>query len=631
MKRQMLLLPVILLASIATSAQTPYDASLIPDSMKTHAHSVLREEEESFTVTSPARATYKVHSVITVLDREGIQELFFAVNTDAFIKLEDAELTVYDAAGRQLQHIRQKDMTVSGFGFNLVDDGKHIFYPVQAGTYPITVEKDYTIAFKGLAAYPSFDLNNTERSIQQASYVLTVPLSVGGRYKDRQTDIQPQVQDGSSNTKIYTWKVSGIRGRRLENATLSASSSAVLLAPTSFELDNHPGDMSSWASLGKWIYDLNKETFVLPEASKPFYRNMVAGASSDREKARILYAWLQKNFRYVSIQLGIGGLRSFPAAFTESKKYGDCKGLSTYMKACLDAVGIKSYTAVINAGAMEAPVDASFPANRFNHEIVCIPGTGDTTWLECTSNRTDFGVLGDFTENRNALLITENGGVLVHTPASRPEENTSSTYTRVTLAGDGSGKAEVAMSATGEFRMERIGHLYEERHEDQKRYLVSVLRFMDPDDFSISLQKIDTPIFRANIQLSLEKVPDFMAGIKMFLHPRLCPMLSAQITAGDHRTFDYYFPYPYIITDTTCYLLPAGYTVDHLPQGKVLKAPDVTYTSSFWYDPVQRAIFSSGMLRLASRDIPPGDFPAVKRLYSQIEEEGTEKLVINKP
>ena len=69
---------------------------------------------------------------------------------------------------------------------------------------------------------------------------------------------------------------------------------------------------------------------------------MVKNATTDREKAAILYNYMQNNMRYVSIQLGIGGLRPFPASFVDDKKYGDCKALSNYLKSALDAVGVKS-------------------------------------------------------------------------------------------------------------------------------------------------------------------------------------------------------------------------------------------------------------------------------------------------
>ncbi|WP_315822799.1 hypothetical protein [Paraflavitalea speifideaquila] len=48
-------------------------------------------------------------------------------------------------------------------------------------------------------------------------------------------------------------------------------------------------------------------------------KDLVKDAKDDREKARIIYDYLQKNFRYVSIQLGIGGWRSLSADFTDQK------------------------------------------------------------------------------------------------------------------------------------------------------------------------------------------------------------------------------------------------------------------------------------------------------------------------
>src|SRR6185312_13501516 len=140
-------------------------------------------------------------------------------------------------------------------------------------------------------------------------------------------------------------------------------------------------------------------------------------------KARFLYNYLQKNVRYVSVQLGIGGYKPFPASFVDEKKYGDCKALSNYMLTLLKTVGIPSYCAVINAGTNAEPADPDFVNDPFNHIILCVPFKNDTTWLECTSATSPFGKLGSFTENRKALLVTEDGGKLVNTPRSTMQDN----------------------------------------------------------------------------------------------------------------------------------------------------------------------------------------------------------------
>ena len=165
MKKQFLWLIAVLWAPAVTLAQAPvnYDVSLIPDSLKTNAHVVIRAEDRSLTVYSPSKALYKEHTAVTILDDAGKGWLQFAATSDAFQKLEDADLFLYDAHGVQLQHIRQKEMSIDGYDAELVTDGKTTFFGVNAPSYPVTLEIDCTFSYKGLINYPDFELNNTEQ------------------------------------------------------------------------------------------------------------------------------------------------------------------------------------------------------------------------------------------------------------------------------------------------------------------------------------------------------------------------------------------------------------------------------------------------------------------------------------
>jgi hypothetical protein len=94
-----------------------------------------------------------------------------------------------------------------------------------------------------------------------------------------------------------------------------------------FKLDNYKGDMSTWKGFGKFIYELSKGRDVLPDDIKQQVKSLTARASSDVEKIKILYDYLQKNTRYISIQLGLGGWQPFEATYVAKKGYGDCKAL----------------------------------------------------------------------------------------------------------------------------------------------------------------------------------------------------------------------------------------------------------------------------------------------------------------
>ena len=181
-----------------------------------------------------------------------------------------------------------------------------------------------------------------------------------------------------------------------------------------------------------------------------------------------------------------------------------------------------------------------FPYDGFDHVILCVPGKKDTTWLECTSNTNDFGVLGSFTENRNALLVTPDGGVLVSTPKSRASENTFTISTKIILQEDASGNSESMLKTSGEYKQEIINDVANEKKDDQKKYLVSRLGFIQPDDFILTTDsKKDSS--ETSFKFVIDKVPEFTAGSKMFLNPRIYKMWNMKIPTKEKRTSDFLF------------------------------------------------------------------------------------------
>jgi hypothetical protein len=393
-------------------------------------------------------------------------------------------------------------------------------------------------------------------------------------------------------------------------------------------MDDYEGNMTSWKSFGLWYGSLKRGIDVLPEDKKIFFREMVSKAMDDKERVRIIYGYMQKNFRYVSIQLGIGGYKPFPAAFTENKKYGDCKGLSNFMQAALDAVGIKSYQALINRQSNGLPVDPDFPHNAFNHVILFVPLKQDSVWLECTSNTLDFGALDISTENKNALLITESGGMLIPTPSSNSHANIFSAFSTIKLNEDGSGDLETTFHSAGEYK-EMIEDILKQKQDEQKQSLVMDLSFKQPDAFEIS-RKAEGLSYAAVLKMSIEKVPEFTAGSKVFLAPRLYKIWGRKLPKSDNRRLDFYFNFPFEKTDTTVYILPAGYKVDALPPAKELKTEFTSYISKCWYDEAQRSVYTSVQIILKQHVIPASKYNDVKKFFDDILVNDGQKIVVKK-
>ena len=212
-------------------------------------------------------------------------------------------------------------MSTHAMGEGLVDDGYVTFYNVSTSSYPVTIDLEYELKFKGTLFYPSFEILTPRTGVIRSSFIARVPIGLDLRYKARNSSLAPAIKD-DGKIKSYTWTVNNLAPFEFEESAVSYENRypSILLAPNKFKMDDYEGDMTSWKSFGLWYASLKKGIDVLPEDKRIFFREMVSGAKNDKEKIRIIYEYLQKNFRYVSIQLGIGGFKPFPASFTESKK-----------------------------------------------------------------------------------------------------------------------------------------------------------------------------------------------------------------------------------------------------------------------------------------------------------------------
>ncbi len=613
------------------NAQTP-DCLLkpIPEALKINAHAIKREETISLEIKSPSRINYKVHRLVTVLDEAAADELVFMEFTDQYISLEDVAIKVFNATGSLLNSYGKKEMVHQLSGEGLVPDGKVHYLKINPTAYPISIQIDYLLKINGLCHYPDYEIQIPGQSTEHAKFTVSIASDIDLRYKLRNNLVAPIISQDGKN-KLYQWDFNLLPALKYEEGSISRESRypKIILAPSKFELEGYEGDMSSWQSFGKWYGDLSKKANDLSPLRQTQLIEMVKRATNEREKVKIIYQYLQKNYRYVSIQLGIGGYKPFAASFVDENKYGDCKALSNYTQACLAAVGIKSYQALINAEYNKEPVDPAFPNNNFNHVIVCVPLNNDSIWLECTSNTNDFGVLGNFTENRNALLITEEGGKLVPTPKSKSSDNSFNCYSSINLEEDGAGKAAVQIQCNGEYKQDMMHYISNEKKDDQKLFLVQYLGFIQPDQFDITQNKTDWQ-HSTHIEMQLEKIPAFTAGNKIFLHPRIYKIWSMPLPTAEGRTQDFYFQHPFIKIDTTIYKIADDYSIESLPSPKKYSFEYGSFSSNYFYDERKHQITSIARLELTEYKIPVNKFTKANNFFNQVLAEYEEKLVIKK-
>lgn len=609
-----------------------YNSTTIPENLKKNANYVTRYYHTETDVKGPEKASVKFHIIKTLLNEKAEKEAWLMLGYDKMINVNSPTMVVYDATGNQLKRYKKNDMYDRSAidGVSLVSDDRVLLLRHTVVTYPVTVEISYEYNYtSGYLDLADWRIQDPENSVEESVCIVRVNPKMGFRFKAKNTSVSPQ-KSTDDGKEVYTWTVKNLEAIKPE----IGSKIAQVLPKVTFATNNVifggiPADFSTWKGFGIWQQQLNRGMTDLPPARVEELKKMVSGLSTNKEKAKFLYEYMQKSVRYVGIQLGIGGWRPFPATFVDQKKYGDCKGLSNYMQALLKAVDIPSYYAIVRAGANEEGADEDFVNSPFNHIILCVPFEKDSTWLECTSNISTFGKLGSFTENRNALLITEEGGKLVNTPSSNMHDHALNSIVDINIQDDGMAKAKMDIFVSGEFRNDYIRLMYK-KTDDQKKEISTNLNLKQPDSFQLAEKEDKEGTKQIELNLEYEKLQEFAAGNKLFLKPGIIDLWKYTFPITESRKSDFFFEHPGITTNKTTFRLPGTMELESAPPNTSLKFSYGTYTTNYLYDKEKNEIVVDSRFELHKHVIPASKYTEMQVFMDGIAKSMSKKLIIKK-
>lgn len=322
----------------------------------------------------------------------------------------------------------------------------------------------------------------------------------------------------------------------------------------------------------------------MPDERTQKIKQLIAGINDDREKVKTLYKFLQQNTRYISIQLGIGGWQPFNASYVAQKGYGDCKALTNYMYSLLKAVGIRSNYCLVSAGddTKNHQLMEDFPSSQFNHVILCVPFAKDSMWLECTSQILSAGYMGEFTGNRKALLIDEEGGSkVVSTPRYNLKDNLQIRSVKGAISAEGDLRVKVNTAYVG-MQQDNIHGMLNYLSKDKVKKVLNErlnLSTYDINDFKYSEHHNNLPEIEEQLDIRVSNYAT-VSGKRLFVTPNLLNRSDSRFAEDEERLYDFVFDYEYRDVDTVEIEIPAGYSLEALPQDVVLKNKFGLYSSS---------------------------------------------------
>jgi len=430
-----------------------YSYSSIPDELLKDADAVVRLDRMNVAVTDQDFMRITSKRVVTVLNEQGDVDVHAYALYDKSDKITDLEARIYNKFGEEIKKIKKKDFVDQSAvsGGTLYSDSRVLYLRYTPAEYPYTVEftKEYTTPNTAFA--PSWNFIDGYRvSTEKSEFSFTVECGIPFRHKESNFESYP-IEFTVTETGV---SYEGSNLKAIETEPLSPPfvefAPNVKLALNRFHLEGVDGSAKNWEEFGKWIYNkLISGRDYLDPATISKVQQLVQDVDDPQEKIRKVYEYVQDNTRYISVQLGIGGWMPISAEEVDRVKYGDCKGLTNYTKALLKAVGIESYYTVLYAGRRKRDFDIEFTSLQGNHAFLNVPLEGQELWLECTSQITPVNHLGVFTDDRNVLKITPNGGEIVRTRTYSDEDNYQLTKAEYFTEATGAIKGKVNILSKG--------------------------------------------------------------------------------------------------------------------------------------------------------------------------------------
>lgn len=391
----------------------------IPENLLENTNTTILNQDISISINSQKSYTYKKYLEIKVYNETGLRNIDAKEYYNKSTKIKNINALMYNQYGEKIKDFKQKDFKDQSVldGFSILTDNRMLYLDFTPTEYPFIIVYTSEIESENTAFIPSwYVVDDSFESILKSSFTINYPTDLGFKYKELNFDDYKIVKTKTTNSISYL--AENIPAVKMEELSPSFTKLIphVIFGLEKFMLEGVEGNATTWKDFGLWMNEsLLKNTDEVSNETKQKLLALIGSETDPIKKAKIVYQYIQDKTRYVSIQLGIGGWKPMLAKDVDRLGYGDCKALSNYTRSLLKSVGVDSYYTIVYGDRSKRDLQEDFVSMQGNHAILSIPNNGKLTFLECTSQTTPFGFEGNFTDDRNVLVVKPDGGEIVKT------------------------------------------------------------------------------------------------------------------------------------------------------------------------------------------------------------------------
>lgn len=588
---------------------------------------IVEESSIDIVCISPNHVLQHFREVTTILNEHGAAQAAFVCSCSNHDILTRFKGQVTDDSGRVIRKMKESDLKKTEYSPFLAIDEYKMYLDYTPPVYPVTVTYEWTIdSNDNLIEFPRFcPQTDYDIGVEKATYSLKAPKDMTIRHAMQNIDSRVYIDESNKSTQVLTLEVKDLPPLKKEiySRPLGERLPMAWFAPTDINYYGTKGSLRDWTDYGKWEYSLLQGRDQLTPAERQELRQLTDGMT-DREKVEAIYHRLGKTTRYVAILLGIGGQQPATASSVSHSGYGDCKGLTNYMRAMLKEVGIHSnYTTISTTNRRLLKDFAS--VGQTNHVVLQVPLQRDTLWLECTNPQLPMGYVHEGIAGHDAIEISEAGGRLVRLPVYADSANLMHSTVSIRLSDQGVADLKLSQVVFNRQYENYIPLLKMDEKERQK----VIQRIVEVPQAEI--RQLNVGEDGAKITLDAELTSQGYAsktGSRLFVP--LCP-IHRGYTIPDHyseRTEDIWRDMGYLDLDDITITIPEGYEIEACPKNVHIEQPFASFSCSWHAEGSE--IHVRNLLMMKSGTFSKSLFPQYVEFLRTINGVYNQKVVLKK-
>ncbi len=576
------LLTLLTIPGVSFSAQLSQKAKEINDNlihteMDIHSGAIILLNEENVIIKKDGTSRNTLHIIGKIHDKQAADDyreisLFFnayfsqanlnfahTIDTNGIIHsiAEDA-IQIKTGPGGGGMRKSYSDMKVISFSLPALTVGSLFEFEIVFDSTPVINSRSshaYNFHY-ALIGYPQGRLIRIDPH-KTAILSITVPKEVDLSHINHNTSLLPEIIE-DHKTKLYRWTMKDHNGLKLDSDMPHPREILPAIYATTIE---------NWEEVNNWAYELFSNSIEDSISIRNQAQEVTKHATTEDEKIKAIYNYLQENIDYVAADFGRGGYQPHKASQVIKNRYGDCKDQTVLLISLLHAVGIKANPVLINPLPFPK-TKTELPSHYFSHAIVNIPRPGEKSlWLDSTPVG-DYSRLHWSNQNRWAFIIQGEGGEFQKTPHAKSGEHAGFLHFKIDF---NESKSLIEMEFSGKGGVsdnlkERFLAIPSDMHNEVIHSIVKSI-YPEARDVSIDFSDINdssTP-FKVTIQYwlpviwsSISERPFEIAGGGVHAINLFSSIQNLSPPSGRKNSYQNIFPMR--IVSEWEYNLPEGYT-----------------------------------------------------------------------